>query len=105
MAKVALTRIEHGKKDGELVVVEEGDKVPSGLFSKDELEVLEASGSVGDEAQLPPDDDEVAELRARVAELEAKLQAGQDPNAAANADAAAKAATEPVKAPAKPAGK
>lgn len=98
MGLVAYSRIEHGKEDGSLVVIEEGESV-TGL-PKDVVETLKETGVVGETPV--PDADEIAELRARVAELEAELNGAQDPNAQADADAAAKAATEQVKAPAQP---
>jgi len=71
MAVVALTNIKHGKADGTVVELAPGDSIPGKTFSKDELEALQASGSIGQPAA--ESNQELAMAKARVAELEAKL--------------------------------
>jgi hypothetical protein len=93
---VALTQIRHGKEDGELVVVDQFDPLPKGLFSKDEVEALVAGGSVGEAPVAAADDDEVQELRDEVARLQAELQArtGQGEPSAEPADGSAQPAPD-----------
>jgi len=71
MAVVALTKIKHGNADGTVVELEPGDKIPGKTFSKEELEALQASGSIGQPAAESNQELEMA--KARVAELEAQL--------------------------------
>lgn len=95
MSLVAYSRIVHGKDDGSRLVIEEGNKV-SGL-DKETMQALKEAGVVGEEAAATPD--EVEELRAKVAELEAQLAGARNPASQEEADKAAKAATQPVKQP------
>lgn len=77
MALTALTTITHGKADGERVTVPQGEKVPAGLFSKEELTDLKDQGLVGEPPPAPSDSDateeENTQLKERVAELEKAL--------------------------------
>lgn len=85
MANVAYTRIEHGKDDGSVVVVEEGDEV-KGLPS-DVVKDLKEQGLVGapltSSAEASEEVEELeeqnAELQARVRELEQALQEAKGP--------------------------
>ena len=79
MAVVALTTIRHGAEDGTVTVVEEGDQLPAKVFTKDQLAELEENGSIGEPVVATPaaTDEEKAALEARIAELEAELEAAK----------------------------
>jgi len=74
----AYTQILHGKEDGKQVVVEEGDQLPAGVFSDDQLEELRASKSVGPKLVVVGTvDDEIAARDKEIARLKAELAAAQ----------------------------
>lgn len=81
MALTALTTIVHGKDDGERVTVPEGDRIPSGLFTKDQLQAFKDDGLVGEPpvpaAEVDAVEEENASLKERVAALEAELDAAK----------------------------
>jgi hypothetical protein len=78
---VALTTIRHGKEDGTVVVIEEGEKV-TGLPS-DVVKDLKEQGLVGSPAMTPSEvDEEKAELQAKIDELNAQLAEAQAANTA-----------------------
>lgn len=83
MALVALTTITHGKDDGERVTVPEGEKVPGGLFTKDQLKNLHDEGLIGEPPATPSEvadtEAENADLKAKVEALEAELAAAREP--------------------------
>jgi len=73
MSEVALTDIRHGLKDGTVVTIKAGDKIPA-TIDKASLEILREVGSVGD---APPTAKEVEDKDAQIAELKAQLEAAQ----------------------------
>jgi protein-L-isoaspartate O-methyltransferase len=87
MAKVAFTRIEHGDKDGKLIVVEEGAEVKG--LPKELVDQLAEQGIIGEPAKTESDrDEDIAELedendalKAQVAELKKQLAEKSTPPA------------------------
>jgi hypothetical protein len=72
MAAVAFTTIRHGKDDGEVVVVNEGEEVKG--LPADVVKDLKEQGLVGEPPKTQEEKDEDKEaLQARVDELEAQL--------------------------------
>ena len=66
----------------ERVTVEEGERVPSGVFGKDELERFKVQGSIGEPPAAPSDvadvEAENVTLKERVEALQAELAAARD---------------------------
>jgi hypothetical protein len=83
MALTALTTLTHGKEDGTRVVVPEGEKVPQGLFTKEQLEELKENGAIGEPPPSPSEvaasDEENANLKEQVAKLQEELAAARAP--------------------------
>lgn len=72
MADVALTTIQHGTDDGDVVVIREGDEVKG--LPKEVVADLKEQGLIGEPAATPAQsDDEKKALKARIAELEGQL--------------------------------
>ena len=84
MANVALTTIRHGKDDGSVVVVKEGDEVKG--LPKDVVEDLKSQGLIGEPAVSTVEQDEQVEkleaenedLQKQVEELQAKLAEAEE---------------------------
>jgi hypothetical protein len=76
MALYALTALRVGKDDGEVIVYDERDKIDEGDFTKEQLEELQALGSVGVLAVSPEEaSKDREELLDKIARLEAELAA------------------------------
>lgn len=77
---IAFTEIRHGKDDGSVVVINEGDEVKG--LPKDVVEDLKAQGIIGEQtsaAEVEDLNEENEELRAEVAELKKKLAEATKP--------------------------
>lgn len=77
---IAFTEIRHGKDDGSVVVINEGDEVKG--LPKDVVEGLKAQGIIGEQtsaAEVEDLNEENEELRAEVAELKKKLAEATKP--------------------------
>jgi hypothetical protein len=97
MTLYALSHIEHGKEDGTRLVLEPGDKITKGQMPDDIIKRLVQRGNVvtydptaepltADEALEQEAENE--ELRLKVAQLEAQLEAVQQGGAQANTPSA-----------------
>jgi hypothetical protein len=73
MATVAYTTIRHGLDDGKVLVVNEGDPVPSDL-PKEVVQSLQDQGLVGEPPSTPQQqDEEKAQLQAQNEDLEKQV--------------------------------